>query len=69
MGPIVIERCIEDLVKVINILLKGEGNCQIPLDEGEDEEDEETNVYVFEALTDLIPSMAKALKSGFILVF
>ena len=61
IGPIVLENCSENLVVSLNKLLRGEGNCQIPLDEGEDEEDEETNLYIFEALTDFIPSLAKML--------
>ena len=69
LGLVVVEKCYDDLTKSIDKLLRGEGNCQIPMDEEEDEEDEETNIYVFEALTDLIPTLAKVLKSGFVLIF
>jgi hypothetical protein len=40
LGPVVVERHMEQLTSVILRLLDGEGKCQIPIDEeGEDEQD------------------------------
>jgi hypothetical protein len=39
LGPVVVERHMEQLTSVILRLLDGEGKCQIPIDEeGEDEQ-------------------------------
>lgn len=47
---------------MIKTLLKGEGKCQIAIDEDEDDEEKETDIKVWESLTDLLPVMAKTLK-------
>jgi len=35
------------------------------MDEDEDEMDNETNIKVFEAITDLLPSISKIMKNAF----
>jgi len=63
LGPVLVENCMEDLVKHVEKYLRCQGTCQI---EDSDDEDEDTMIEIFENLTDLIPDMAKVLKNAFL---
>jgi len=63
LGPVVVENCMDDLVKHIEKYLRCQGLCQIA---DSDDEDEDTMIEIFENLTDLIPDLAKILKGAFL---
>lgn len=72
LGPAVIDGNLSDLTDAILALLEKKTKCFGALDdddeefeeeeEHEEDEDEDTNETVFEAITDILPQMAKTLK-------
>jgi hypothetical protein len=76
LGPAVIDGNLTQLTEAIKTLLDRKARCfgvddddeEIEQEE-EEEDDEDTNENVFEALTDIIPQLAKTLKLGFLVPF
>ncbi|CAD8054568.1 unnamed protein product [Paramecium sonneborni] len=71
LGPQIVYKNLDDLSKVITLILNKKIKCLgADLDsEGEEENDQDMNLNVLENLTDLIPTLAKNLKNGFVLMF
>lgn len=81
IGPSVIDANITILTKNLKALLDKKTRCfgdegdesnedlEEEENEEEEEEDEDTNETIFEAITDLIPQMAKTLKLGFMVPY
>ncbi|CAK60429.1 unnamed protein product (macronuclear) [Paramecium tetraurelia] len=71
LGPQIVYKNLDDLAKVITLVLNKKIKCLgADLDsEGEEENDSDMNLNVLENLTDLIPTLAKNLKNGFVLMF
>ena len=79
LGPAVIDGNLTDLTHAIHSLLEKKTKCFGELDdedddfeqqdEEEEDDDEDTNETVFEAITDILPQMAKTLKQGFLVPF
>lgn len=65
IGPLLLENYLPDLTHSLGILLKGQGKCHIPMEDDEDEIDNETNIKVFEAVTDLLPIISKTMTTSF----
>ena len=65
LGPAFIDHNLADLCDRIIVLLEGQGICQKAESDEEEGGDDETIAKIFEALTDLIPALAKVLQGGF----
>ncbi len=64
LGPAFIDRNLTPLSEGIMKLLEAEVDQDDEEEEGEEDEDE-TDVHTFEALCDLIPTLAENLRAGF----
>ena len=79
VGPSCVDANLHLLTKAVRALLEKKTRCFGNEDEDDgdveqedqddDDEDDDTNETVFEAITDLIPQMAKTLKLGFMVPY